>query len=176
MLHADIAATSVYVTHDQEEAMSLSDMIAVMSSGHLEQYGSPEEIYATPATQFVAGFVGKPRMNLFTATPVERGRYTLEGSSFIIDADGGSAGEGAVRMGLRPSECSARRCNAEDAEGVVAVVEPLGSHTDVIIDISGYEFVVREAGFTSLKAGDPVCIITDGAARHVFDINSGFRL
>lgn len=175
LLHSDIKATSVYVTHDQEEAMSLSDMIAVMSKGHLEQFGSPAEIYQRPATEFVAGFVGKPRMNLFTAHRVERGRFTLEQSAFSIDLVNAQAD--TVRVGLRPSECRVTRATSpESAHGVVAVIEPLGSHTDVMVNINGYLFVVRMTGFVDVEVGEPVMISTEGATRHVFDVETGQRL
>jgi ABC-type sugar transport system ATPase subunit len=79
LLHAELGATSVYVTHDQEEAMTLSDRIVVMSRGKLEQYGTPYEIYHQPATEFVASFVGKPRMNLLPAQRDGNGRYAVAG-------------------------------------------------------------------------------------------------
>lgn len=175
LLHADIQATSIYVTHDQEEAMSLSDMIAVMSRGRLEQFGSPAEIYQTPQTEFVAGFVGKPHMNIFTAKRIEQGRYVFEGSSFTVDADVADARE-TVRLGLRPSECRVERATGATADGTVVVVEPLGSHTDVIVDIRGHQFVVRENGFASVNVGEPVRILTNGATRHIFDIQTGDRM
>lgn len=175
ILHNDIGATSIYVTHDQEEAMSLSDMIAVMSRGHLEQYGSPDAIYNTPATEFVAGFVGKPRMNLFTANPVGPGVFALEGSSFVV-SDVPTRVNEPVRLGLRPSECGVVPAPEQDADGRVLVVEPLGSHTDVIVDIAEYHFVVRVTGFASLKVGQPVHVVTTGAVRHIFDRQTGVRL
>lgn len=174
VLHNDIGGTSIYVTHDQEEAMSLSDRIAVMSRGHLEQYGTPTEIYQSPATEFVAGFVGKPRMNIFTANPVERGTYQMEGTRFAVTADG--LPESTIRLGLRPSECSLERVDAADADGRVLVVEPLGSHSDVLVDLDGQHFAVRAPGFSDLEAGQPVRIVTDGARRHAFDPESGLRL
>lgn len=175
ILHTDIAATSLYVTHDQEEAMSLSDMIAVMSNGRLEQFGSPSTIYQEPATEFVAGFVGKPHMNLFTAAPQERGRYVLEGSDFVIDGVD-SRSSGTVRIGLRPNECSMQRVVEDEANGTVLVVEPLGSHTDIIADVDGSQFVVRMPGFVDLRVGEPVRIHTDGATRHLFDVETQARI
>ncbi|MDD0856744.1 ABC transporter ATP-binding protein [Arthrobacter alpinus] len=79
MLHAELGATSVYVTHDQEEAMTLSDRIVVMSRGKLEQYGTPFEVYHKPASEFVASFVGKPRMNLFTAKSLRQADMSFLG-------------------------------------------------------------------------------------------------
>lgn len=176
VLHSDIGATSLYVTHDQEEAMSLSDMIAVMSNGHLEQFGSPSEIYQRPATEFVAGFVGKPRMNLFTAQQVERGRLRLKGTSLELDTAASLPDGGEVRLGLRPNECSVTTCADETADGKVLLVEPLGSHTDLIIDIGGSHFVVRQPGFGTAAVGDPVAIDVRGATQHLFDPESGRRI
>lgn len=175
LLHTDINATSVYVTHDQEEAMSLSDMIAVMSKGRLEQFGSPAEIYGRPATEFVAGFVGKPRMNLFDAEPAERGRYRLVGSELIVDTPAGTD-HGPVRMGLRPGECTAEPSSEVESHGRVVVVEPLGSHTDVIVEVGGYHFVVRMPGFVDFGVGDPVRVVTEQVATHLFDKETGRRL
>jgi len=175
LLHNEIGATSIYVTHDQEEAMSLSHKIAVMSRGRLEQYGSPEEIYSRPATEFVAGFVGKPRMNLFTAEPLERGLVAVPGTGLKVDLELMEFRE-KIRIGLRPSECHVVSASEEAAAGRVAVIEPLGAYSDVIVDIGGGElFVARESGFPEVRVGDHVTIDLRDAVRHVFDIETGLR-
>jgi sn-glycerol-3-phosphate import ATP-binding protein ugpC 2 len=175
LLHNEIGATSIYVTHDQEEAMSLSHKIAVMSRGRLEQYGSPEEIYSRPATEFVAGFVGKPRMNLFTAEPLERGLVAVPGTGLKVDLELPELRE-KIRIGLRPSECHVVSASEEAAAGKVAVIEPLGAYSDVIVDIGGGElFVARESGFPDVRVGDHVTIDLRDAVRHVFDIETGLR-
>ena len=175
LLHNEIGATSIYVTHDQEEAMSLSHKIAVMSRGRLEQYGSPEEIYSRPATEFVAGFVGKPRMNLFTAEPLERGLVAVPGTGLKVDLELTELRE-KIRIGLRPSECHVVSASEEAAAGRVAVIEPLGAYSDVIVDIGGGElFVARESGFPEVRVGDHVTIDLRDAVRHVFDIETGLR-
>jgi len=176
ILHADLGATSVYVTHDQEEAMTLSDRIAVMSKGHLEQYGTPEEIYRRPATEFVASFVGKPRMNLFTASRTEQGRYGLGDSGFTVDLAGVETD--TIRVGLRPEECDVEVVDDKDttAHGTVRVVEPLGGATDVLIDVSGELFMVRRPGFGGITPGQRVRISTSRATVHPFDPATGARL
>ncbi|GAA1609676.1 MULTISPECIES: ABC transporter ATP-binding protein [Kribbella] len=173
MLHAELGATSVYVTHDQEEAMTLSDKIAVMSRGNLEQYGTPYEIYHRPATRFVASFVGKPRMNLLPAVRSERGRYAVGGSSFFVDA--GDAPDRAV-VGLRPEECQLDKVSADQRHGVVKVVEPLGNVSDVIVDLGSALFTVRTPGFSSFSVGDDVRISVERASVHCFDEDSGLRV
>jgi ABC-type sugar transport system ATPase subunit len=175
LLHAELGATSVYVTHDQEEAMTLSDQIVVMSRGRLEQYGTPYEIYHRPATEFVASFVGKPRMNLLAAEPAERGRAVITGTRLRVETD--AATDGPIRIGLRPEECALRRADAADqADGVVRVVEPLGNVSDVIIDLDGIPFTARIPGFGELSPGDPVMIDTGRATVHCFDPTTGRRL
>ncbi|GAA1727414.1 ABC transporter ATP-binding protein [Brachybacterium phenoliresistens] len=177
ILHAEIGATSVYVTHDQEEAMSLSDRIAVMSAGRLEQYGTPAEIYRTPATEFVAGFVGKPRMNIVDAAAVGPHRVRIEGTDLEVDVpDADLTGCDTVRLGLRPTECSLAPGTAAEHDGTVLVVEPLGNATDVLVQVADGEFVVREPGFSSRRPGDPVRLDTRAAAPHVFDARTHQRL
>ncbi|MDF1489269.1 ABC transporter ATP-binding protein [Tessaracoccus caeni] len=173
LLHADIKSTSVYVTHDQEEAMSLSDAIAVMSRGHLEQFGTPDQIYREPATEFVATFVGKPRMNMFTMKR-DGSQFVLPGTSFRVPASPSTWSE--VRVGYRPGECGLSTCSAADSDGSVLMVEPLGSHTDVTVDLGAANFVVRLTGFTALAPGDPVRIDVTDAAQHLFDVATGQRL
>ncbi|QOR70314.1 sn-glycerol-3-phosphate ABC transporter ATP-binding protein UgpC [Ruania alkalisoli] len=174
LLHAELGATSVYVTHDQEEAMTLSDRIAVMSHGRLEQYGTPEEIYHQPATEFVARFVGKPKMNLLPAVRTERGRFAVAGSALEVDL---AAEPDELTIGLRPEECTIHLAEGEgDAVGTVRVVEPLGNVSDVSIDLNGHTFVVRTPGFASFRVGDPVSVDATAARRHAFDPETGSRL
>jgi ABC-type sugar transport system ATPase subunit len=175
LLHRELGATSVYVTHDQEEAMTLSDRIAVMSRGHLEQYGTPYEIYHEPATEFVAAFVGKPRMNLFTATRQERGRFGLPGTAFSVEL--GNATADTVRVGIRPEECSLRAVGHDESpHGRVRAVEPLGNVSDVLLAVGDELFMARVPGFGTFAPGDQVVIETDRAHIHCFDRDTGERL
>ena len=174
LLHAELRATSVYVTHDQEEAMTLSDRIVVMSRGHLEQYGTPYEIYHRPATEFVASFVGKPRMNLATAVCEGRSRYRLEGTDFVVDLPAQTAH--TVRLGLRPDECSIVPAGPRDRHGTVKVIEPLGNVSDLTIDLGPTLFTVRIPGFSTIPVGTDVRIDTSAATLHVFDPVSRGRL
>lgn len=177
LLHADICATSVYVTHDQEEAMSLSDFIAVMSAGRLEQYGTPTEIYRTPATEFVAGFVGKPRMNIFDASVMGPHRVRLEGTSLEVDVPEADLGDRtSVRLGLRPTECTLAPGTEDAHDGTILVVEPLGNATDIMLRIGDGVFIVREPGFSSHSPGDHVTLDARGAEPHVFDAGTHLRL
>lgn len=175
MLHRELRATSVYVTHDQEEAMTLSDKIVVMSRGRLEQFGTPYEIYHEPATEFVASFVGKPRMNLFTAVRQERGRYGIPGTAFALDL--GNLERDRVRAGVRPEECRLRAPEpGETPHATVKAVEPLGNVSDVLLAVGDNEFMARVPGFGTVTAGDHVIINTDQAHTHVFDTETKKRI
>lgn len=172
-LHNDLRATSVYVTHDQEEAMTLSDRIVVMSRGRLEQYGTPYEVYHRPETEFVASFVGKPRMNLNDGRR-EADTYLVAGSRLTIPA--GNATGDKLRIGIRPEECSLESIELAEAHGQVKTVEPLGNVSDVVIDLETTQFTVRVPGFSDLNVGTPVKIDTSRATLHYFDPTSGRRI
>ena len=174
MLHAELGATSVYVTHDQEEAMSLSDRIVVMSRGRLEQYGTPYEIYNRPATRFVASFVGKPRMNLLAARRVRQDSFEVVGSRLLVEAPGVNAAE--LVIGLRPEQVRLRPGEADLSHGTVKVIEPLGNVADIIIDLGSALFTVRIPGFGDLSVGSPVIIDTVGAPVHCFEPETGQRI
>ncbi len=173
VLHAELGATSVYVTHDQEEAMTLSDRIAVMSRGRLEQYGTPYEVYQQPASEFVASFVGKPRMNLVTAQRSRPGSYQIAGSDFVVPVPGVDAEE--IRLGLRPEQCRLEP-SGDMAQGEVKMIEPLGNATDLVVDVGTVSLTVRAPGFPTVEIGDRVRVDTAGATIHAFSCESGKRL
>lgn len=154
--------------------MTLSDRIVVMSRGHLEQYGTPYEIYHRPATRFVASFVGKPRMNLLLASLEGRSRYRIDGSTFQVEVPGRTAPH--VHLGLRPDECSIAAAGPGERHGTVKVIEPLGNVSDITIDLGPSLFTVRTPGFSSIPVGSDVRIDTSTATLHVFDPESGLRL
>lgn len=174
-LHQELGATSVYVTHDQEEAMTLSDKIAVMSRGHLEQYGTPEEIYNRPASVFVASFVGKPRMNILPGR-LEGEYIELDGTNLRISS--GAVREEKVRVGLRPDEISVTAAPTErGVPAQVRLIEPVGHATDLIVSVGGAELTVRAPGFLDVHPADQVQIDITHAAPHVFATDTaGLRL
>jgi len=145
-LQQEIATTTVYVTHDQVEAMTMGDRIAVMNDGRLEQAGTPEELYERPANLFVAGFIGSPSMSL---VPV---------AALSMELPGG-APAGAV-LGVRPEH--ARLWEPDDGllgplDGEVAYVEALGRETFLGVDAgAGARFVVSVAGRAALRPGERV--------------------
>jgi ABC-type sugar transport system ATPase subunit len=147
LLHRRLAATMVYVTHDQEEAMTLGTRIAVMNEGRLEQVGAPLELYDRPCTVFVARFIGAPAMNLWNA---ER--------------------DGAVLVGVRPHDITVGEPGSGVLDGTVEVVEPLGAQTIVHIAVTGRELmrVVVPANHRA-SAGDRVGLSWPPGSEHVFD-------
>ncbi|BBA97237.1 putative ABC transporter ATP-binding protein [Actinacidiphila reveromycinica] len=177
-LHQELGATSVYVTHDQEEALTLSDKIAVMSRGRLEQYGTPQEIYDSPATEFVAVFVGKPSINLFDAE-LDGGRLTVPGTGITVPGRGVTqkAADRKVRLGLRPDELVVHEQPQDgDVRATVKLIQPLGHATDVAVTVAGTELLARAPGFLNVRPGQEVGVDVSGARLHVFTADGTRRL
>jgi multiple sugar transport system ATP-binding protein len=132
-LHRQLRVPMVYVTHDQEEAMTLGDRVVVMRAGLVLQVGPPLEIYARPATQFVGGFVGSPRMNFIPGAlgPGQTGTPRLEVLGARVDLEGGAPAAEArpVIVGIRPEDLSVVATGTPDLEARADVVEPLGRET-----------------------------------------------
>ncbi len=165
----------IFVTHDQVEAMTLADRIVVLNGGKIEQIGTPLEIYNTPATAFVAAFVGSPRINLLPVqmnAPMRLAQVRL-GCGAVVDTAvpgaGLDGGEG-LQLGVRPE---AIRVGAVEAGAIVAtteVVERLGDRTFVHAALSDGAMVVAEApGNSRVKVGETVGLTIDGQAAHLFD-------
>jgi multiple sugar transport system ATP-binding protein len=153
-LHMDLRSTTIYVTHDQEEAMTLGDRVVVMKDGVIQQCGAPLDVYHRPANRFVAGFVGTPAMNFFEGTIArENGRLWFdEGSGKLAvpdwakDALSPKVGSKVV-MGVRPQAVSDRAIGAPGLKDnvlsmKVAVVEPLGDKMDVYLSTPAHERIV----------------------------------
>jgi ABC-type sugar transport system ATPase subunit len=175
-LHQELGTTSVYVTHDQEEAMTLSDAIAVMSDGRLEQYGTPEEIYRRPATEFVASFVGKPRMNLMDAVVDKQGTLSVPDSQLTAQAAPDLPEQ--IRLGVRAENVRLSRKPADGTEisAKVRLIEPIGAATDLTVITGSVSLKVRAGAFEDYSVGDEVWIGFDESNLHLFDTQSGARL
>jgi multiple sugar transport system ATP-binding protein len=157
-LHQRLGATFVYVTHDQAEAMTLADRIAVLRDGALEQVGTPREIYGAPATAFVAGFVGTPPVNL-------------------VAPDALGLPSAAARVALRPEDLAVARAPAAGAlEARVWLVEPMGSETWVTVERGEVRLVARCPADFDAPPGAPVWLSFDAGRLHWFDGESGRRL
>jgi ABC-type sugar transport system ATPase subunit len=170
-LQRSLDVTAVYVTHDQEEAMSLSDRMAIFMDGRIVQIGTPEEVFRRPATVEVAAFLGNPPMNVLPAR-LAAGRATIGTSSF--DAPRFAAlGEREVTLGVRPSDV------ALDGAGFPATVtlcELLGEDVIVDLDVGGQLVRAKSPGRTRLAEGAQVEVRIDPAACHVFDRATGRRI
>jgi multiple sugar transport system ATP-binding protein len=172
-LHREVATTFVYVTHDQVEAMTMADRMAVMSDGRLQQVGTPEEVYERPANLFVARFIGSPPMNTVAGEVVERGVVACGSSRvpFQGDVDAGRQ----VVVGIRPENL---HVGEGTVEATVQAVEWLGHERHVIVDIAGSRAIVRqetdEGAAPALES--TISLHTDAAHVHVFDAETTERL
>jgi multiple sugar transport system ATP-binding protein len=149
LLHRRAGVTMVYVTHDQEEAMTLGTRIAVMRDGRVEQVGPPMEVYQRPANSFVARFIGSPAMNLLPATATIAGdRRRLTSPAFTLDVEARFTPEAAstgerLLVGIRPQDLELCAPGEGDGDGLVAVVEPLGPVSLVHLEVEGLPEMVR---------------------------------
>ena len=180
-LHQRLGATIIYVTHDQVEAMTLADRIAVLSGGHKMQYASPDEIYNRPAAQFVAGFTGSPPMNLVDCQVSASGADLGQGVHIGLPADllaRAASVQGHV-FGIRPENLSLapRQVPGEvSVQAQVVITEPLGAETLVTFQVGGVEMVARCAAGFKAQAGTPQSLYLDPQALHLFCKSSGQAL
>jgi len=160
-----IGATMLYVTHDQEEAMTLGDRVAVMRAGRIEQLAPPLELYRRPASTFVAGFVGSPAMNLLRCT-VEDG--TARAGELAIPID---AGAGEVVLGIRPPDVELVAPERGDARGKLEVIEALGRDLLCHVDLGAAtsDLRVLAPADAELREGDVVGVVLRRDHLHVFD-------
>jgi ABC-type sugar transport system ATPase subunit len=175
-LRLRVPTTTVYVTHDQVEAMTLADRIVVLNQGRVEQVGTPEEVYETPASTFVAGFMGAPAMNLLPGR-VEGSRLVLESGASLDCAIGG---EREVWCGVRPEDLRwvlpGTAANGACLAGSALSVEPLGPDTLVAVDVGGAAITCRLPPRCVRAAGEPVALSVDASCIHLFDRATGRRL
>ncbi len=172
-LHMRTGVTTIYVTHDQVEAMTLGTRIAVLNAGHVQQLATPLEIYTRPANLFVAEFIGSPSINLFDATRQADGTLKLADGQPIGSAPGLNV-VGKLKVGVRPEDISID--DAGQLQGKVALVEPTGPETYALVDLGHTEATVRMAGLPTLAPGAPVRVRVPNEALHLFDAASGQRL
>jgi ABC-type sugar transport system ATPase subunit len=176
----EVGTTTVYVTHDQVEAMTMGDRIAVMNDGVLEQVGTPEELYERPANRFVGGFIGSPAMTFLDAAAVaEDGGVRLRGESVDVLLPGVPGLEGDVTVGVRPE--AARLWNGGDGlagplRGTVEYVEALGRETFVGVEVGGATLAVFVEGRAALAVGDTVEFGLVPSGLRFFSPSDGGRL
>tara|TARA_A100001037_G_scaffold238275_1_gene217651 strand:+ start:10983 stop:12077 length:1095 start_codon:yes stop_codon:yes gene_type:complete len=185
-LHKRLQVTSVYVTHDQIEAMTMGDRIVVMLDATIQQVGTPMEIYQKPANQFVAGFIGSPAMNFNEVSIKTVGDdLLLEGKGFSFKANelqknlikSYQKSEGV--FGIRPEDIAivAREDNAENSfGGVVELVEPVGSDIFLELDVEGSAFTARVPTNVKTEVGEKLYFAPISDGMHLFDIESGISV
>jgi multiple sugar transport system ATP-binding protein len=176
-LHQRLKTTTVYVTHDQIEAMTMADRIVVMHDGRVEQMGAPLELYDRPANRFVAGFIGSPAMNFLEgAVDGADGRRAVKiaGGARLPVADAGAAAEGQpVVYGIRPEHLEI----AEDGfDAEVIVIEPTGSETQLFARVGGQEIVAVFRERHDFAPGQKIRLRPRAAMAHLFDPSSGNRI
>ncbi|MEE2788264.1 MAG: sn-glycerol-3-phosphate ABC transporter ATP-binding protein UgpC [Myxococcota bacterium] len=174
-LHRELGATSLYVTHDQVEAMTLADRIVLLEGGHVQQIGTPLELYETPRNVFTAEFIGSPTMNLWPARNVS-GRLT-SGHIPFGQAPSHLADGAEVTVGVRPHDLTLT--TEADTDGLafaVDFVEPLGHETLVHGRHEQLKMSVALDGTERPRAGDTVWLKPKSSRLHIFDQSSGLRL
>jgi len=175
-LHQRLGTTTVYVTHDQIEAMTMADKIVVMRDGRVEQVGAPLELFDRPANLFVASFIGSPAMNVIEGSVAEDGASFLanDGTTLALGTVPQAARGRKVVLGVRPEHLRLNGPGAAAAE--VVVTEPTGSETYVVATLAGGDvtFVLKER--TSLVAGQRIMLSVAEAPTHVFDPQTSLRI
>jgi multiple sugar transport system ATP-binding protein len=185
-IHAQFPITTVYVTHDQVEAMTMADQIALMNQGRLQQVAPPERLYSEPTNAFVAGFIGSPKINLVRATVLRDGEnpaISLLSCRVPVSGDLASVltrmeGNG-VTIGLRPEEiqpCPAGANGLPAVQGRVELIEPLGSETHVSVRVGEEILICRFPPRSGLEPGATINVQFDPQQMKVFDTENGMRL
>jgi multiple sugar transport system ATP-binding protein len=173
-LHQRLKTTTVYVTHDQVEAMTMADRIAVMNEGRVEQIGAPLELYDNPVNLFVAQFIGSPAMNVFDGI-LRKSECCVEalGHRWPIGALAGGTEGQAVKYGIRPEHVA---IGAGPVRSEVVVVEPTGAETEMVVKVGETPLVVTTHGRSDNRPGETIALAPDANCVHLFDTGTGMRL
>ncbi len=171
-LHQASGITSVYVTHDQVEAMTLGSRIAVMKGGVVQQLGTPDDIYHRPANTYVATFIGSPTMNLLRGA-ASGGQFGIQGAALDL-APPAAPSAAELMLGVRPEHLLLQ--DSAPWRGRVSVVEPTGPDTYVVVDTAAGAVTLRTDAQTRVRPGDKVGLALEPANAHWFDARSEHRL
>ncbi len=166
-LHGDLKATSIYVTHDQIEAMTLADRIVAMHGGVVQQVGSPLELYDTPANLFVAGFIGSPGMNFLDATYIDGGVRLKDGTVVPLAAPLSLTNGAKVTLGIRPEHVVIASEGGLNAN--VELVEPTGFGIILHLSLHGLPFKIFTLDRAALTSGQTINVSFPAQHLHVFD-------
>lgn len=173
-LHQRLGVTSVFVTHDQEEALSLSDRIAVLRTGRLEQYGTPEEIYSKPATKYVARFIGTPQMDIFAGEFINDGELHYQiGSVKIVLPSAFKAPDEKVDVGVRAEFVT---LGLQGFDATIRLVQPVGPFTYVTVEWHGGNVTARVNGVSHLKPKENIKVDINSEGLLFFDRTTDKRI
>src|SRR5206468_8112117 len=170
-LHQRLKTTTVYVTHDQVEAMTMADRIVVMHDGRVEQIGTPLELYDRPGNLFVAQFIGSPAMNVIAGTLRGNGSGTevdAAGTRWPVPAQIGGTGGQAVHYGIRPGDIHLAP-NGQGIAAKVIVVEPTGAETELLLQVGDAQLIAVIHGRTAAQPDETVYLAINSDKAHVFD-------
>ncbi|MBC8716745.1 sn-glycerol-3-phosphate ABC transporter ATP-binding protein UgpC [Ochrobactrum sp. Marseille-Q0166] len=179
-LHQKVGTTSIYVTHDQIEAMTLADRVVVLNQGRIEQQGTPLELYKSPANVFVAAFIGSPAMNLIAAiidadanVPIAR---LKDGTAIAISSEKNVKRGQEVTIGLRPEHIGSSTAGDIRLEGRTILVEPTGAQTHVVFELGEEQITAVVDGEKQVRVHTPFSATITNERIHVFDSSSGLAL
>jgi len=171
-LHQRLGVTSLYVTHDQIEAMTMADKIIVLRDGVIEQVGAPLELFDFPANVFVATFIGSPAMNLFEGQS-DGTSVTLAGGARFTPPR--TLPKGPITLGIRPENLEIAQDPAQAIAGTVAAIEPTGTETMLMVDVTGRQVTVLTRQRLALSPGAPIGLLPQLTHAHFFDAQ-GLRI
>ncbi len=177
-LHQRLKTTTVYVTHDQIEAMTMADRIVVMHDGIIEQIGTPLQLFDHPGNLFVAQFIGSPAMNVFEGTLRQDGGRTwvqAHGHQWPAGQIGSGRDGQQVHYGIRPGDIGIA-ASGQGIDAKVIVVEPTGAETELLLQVGETNFIVVLHGRTAAQPDDVVGLKIDASKAHLFEQGSGKRL
>jgi sn-glycerol 3-phosphate transport system ATP-binding protein len=175
-LHRRLKTTSLYVTHDQVEAMTLAQRMIVMNAGRAEQVGTPMDVYANPATRYVAGFIGSPSMNFLEGRSRGGGAVALDHGGAVRHVAGAAEADRAVAVGIRPEHLAPSDGDDSLFSGIVEMVEPLGADTLVHLSHGKDLLTARLPHGTNPGIGSTLHLTADSAHVYLFDAETGARI
>jgi multiple sugar transport system ATP-binding protein len=176
-LHDRLRATTIYVTHDQIEAMTMADKIVLMQGGRIAQVGTPDDLYDRPNSRYVAEFIGSPGINCLEGRIVaDGGRATFRAENIDVTLPPGYAAHDGRRVtcGIRPTDVVLNGSGA--IQGRLQIVEKTGADLVLHLDVTGTEFVVVAPRATQARAGDTLSLAVKPEKVHIFDADTGLRV
>ena len=176
-LHDRLGTTTIYVTHDQIEAMTMADKIVLMRGGEIEQVGTPDELYDRPVSRFAADFIGSPAMNFVEGTVEANGNapaFVAEGMHLALPTSVSVAPGHPVVCGVRPADLMLDTDGS--VEGQLVLAEKTGPDLQLHMSVAGQDFIATVPRDATVQAGEPVRLTVAPDKLHLFDLSSGQRL